>query len=216
MLTKSSLWATATPTAAKLPISDEDGKLAVGWVRYNYAPTVTVAADTLLDDTHAIVLVSAAATISLPTAVGIAGRLYNVVRTGTGAVTIQPDGVETISGDTPLVLTSQWDSVVFVSDGTNWVLRDTALGSGAGAGISTATVALDFGDEGTVALGEVTHDSISAMSVITATIVGENAEEAVILGMTAGIIAQSAGTCTVIGGCANGASGTFNVNLHIA
>ena len=122
MLTKSSLWATATPTAAKLPISDGDGKLAVGWVRYNYAPTVTVAVDTLLDDTHAIVLVSAAATISLPTAVGATGRLYNVVRTGTGVVTIQPDGAETISGDTPLVLTSQWDSVVFVSDGANWVL----------------------------------------------------------------------------------------------
>lgn len=121
MLTKSSLWATATPTAAKLPISDGDGKLAVGWVRYNYAPTVTVAVDTLLDDTHAIVLVSAAATISLPTAVGIAGRLYNVVRTGAGLVTIQLDGAETISGDTPLVLTSQWDSVVFASDGTNWL-----------------------------------------------------------------------------------------------
>ena len=122
MLTKSSLWATATPTAAKLPISDGDGKLAVGWVRYNYAPNVTVAVDTLLDDTHARVFVSAAATISLPTAVGVAGRLYNVMRTGTGLVTIQPGGAETISGDTPLVLTSQWDSVVFVSDGTNWVL----------------------------------------------------------------------------------------------
>ena len=121
MLTKSSLWATATPTAAKLPISDGDGKLAVGWVRYNYAPTVTVAVDTLLDDTHAIVLVSATATISLPSSAGIAGRLYNVVRTGDGEVTIQPDGAETISGDPYLVLTSQWDSVVFVSDGTNWV-----------------------------------------------------------------------------------------------
>ena len=32
MLTKSSLWATATPTAAKVPISDETGKLAVGWM----------------------------------------------------------------------------------------------------------------------------------------------------------------------------------------
>ena len=39
----------------------------------------------------------------------------------TGLVTIQPDGTETISGDTPLVLTSQWDSAVFVSDGANWV-----------------------------------------------------------------------------------------------
>jgi hypothetical protein len=121
MLTKSSLWATATPTAAKLPIADGNGKLAAGWVRYNHTPTVTVAVDTLLDDTHALVLVSAAATISLPTAADIAGRLYNVVRTGTGLVTIQPDGAETISGDASLTLTSRWDSVVFASDGTNWV-----------------------------------------------------------------------------------------------
>ncbi len=121
MLTKSSLWATATPTADKLPISDGDGKLDVGWIRYNYVPTVTVAAGTLLDDTHCVVLVSDAATITLPTAVGITGRLYNVVRTGTGDVLIQPDGTETISGDDSLTLTSQWDSVVFVSDGSNWV-----------------------------------------------------------------------------------------------
>lgn len=122
MLTKSSLWATATPTAAKIPISDGDGRLAVGWVRYNYAPVTIVATSTLLDDTHAVVLVSAAATITLPTAVGIAGRLYNVVRTGTGDVTIQPDGTETISGDTSLVLVAQWSSAVVISDGSNWVI----------------------------------------------------------------------------------------------
>lgn len=122
MLTKSSLWATATPTAAKIPIADGNGKLAVGWVRYNYAPVSIVAADALLDDTHAVVLVSAAATISLPSSVGITGRLYRVTRTGTGLVTIQPSGAETLSGSTPLVLTSQWDSVDFVSDGTNWTL----------------------------------------------------------------------------------------------
>jgi hypothetical protein len=122
MLTKSSLWATATPTAAKIPVTDGNGKLAVGWVRYNYAPVSIVAADTLLDDTHAVVLVSAAATISLPSSVGITGRLYRVVQTGTGLVTIQPSGAETLSGSTPLVLTSQWDSVDFVSDGTNWTL----------------------------------------------------------------------------------------------
>ena len=103
-------------------MSGTDGFLADGWIRGNYAVVTSVSGDTILDDTHSLVLVSAAATIALPTAVGRTGRLYNVVRTGTGVVTIQPDGAETISGDTPLVLTSQWDSVVFVSDGTNWVL----------------------------------------------------------------------------------------------
>ena len=119
---KSTLWATTTPTANKIPISEDDGFLADGWIHGNYATVTVVSGDTTLDSTHAIVLVSAGATISLPTAVGVAGLLYNVVRTGTGLVTIQPGGAETISGDTPLVLTSQWDSVVFVSDGTNWVL----------------------------------------------------------------------------------------------
>ena len=119
---KSTLWATTTPAANKIPISEADGFLADGWIHGNYATVTVVSGDTTLDSTHAIVLVSAGATISLPTAVGVAGRLYNVVRTGTGLVTIQPGGAGTISGDTPLVLTSQWDSVVFVSDGTNWVL----------------------------------------------------------------------------------------------
>ena len=43
MLTKSSLWATATPTAAKLPISDGDGKLANGWLAANLAAIAALA-----------------------------------------------------------------------------------------------------------------------------------------------------------------------------
>ena len=121
---KSTLWATPTPAANKIPISEDDGFLADGWIHGNYATVTVVSGDTTLDSTHAIVLVSAGVTISLPTAVGIAGRFYNVIRTGGGMtdfVIIEPSGTETISGDLNLTLTNQWDSCVFVSDGSNWV-----------------------------------------------------------------------------------------------
>lgn len=65
---------------------------------------------------------SGAFTVSLPTAASASGYEFNVVRTGaTGTITIDPNGTETISGDTTLDLTSQWDSVVFMSNGTNWI-----------------------------------------------------------------------------------------------
>lgn len=118
---KSTLWATPTPTANKIPISEDDGFLADGWIHGNYATVTVVSGDTTLDSTHAIVLVSAGATIALPTAVGIAGRVYNVIRTGTADVIIDPYITETISGDLTLTLINQWDSCVFVSDGSNWV-----------------------------------------------------------------------------------------------
>lgn len=80
-----------------------------------------VSGNTTLDSTKTIVEVDSLATITLPTAVGIKGRKYNIIRTGTSNVTIQPDGSETISGDSNLILTNQWDSVVIYSNGTNWV-----------------------------------------------------------------------------------------------
>ena len=118
---RSTLWATETPTAEKLPISGANGKLANGWCHTNYADVVTVSVPTTLGAAHSIIIVSNGSQITLPTAVGITGRLYNIIRSGTANVHIAPTGSETISGDTSLTLTNQWDSVVLVADGTNWV-----------------------------------------------------------------------------------------------
>ena len=81
--------------------------------------TVTAAATITLGDTHNILICSAICTVTLPTAVGITGRQYNIINSWTATVTIDPYSTQTISGDTTLDLTSQWDSVVIVSDGTN-------------------------------------------------------------------------------------------------
>lgn len=59
--------------------------------------------------------------IFLPTAVGITGTVYNIKNSGTGTITIDPTGSQTIDGNLTLVL-NQWDSVTLQSTGSNWII----------------------------------------------------------------------------------------------
>jgi len=61
-------------------------------------------------------------TLSLPTASGIAGTIYNIINSGTGTLTIDPAGSETINGATTLVGAIQYQTYTLKSNGTNWVL----------------------------------------------------------------------------------------------
>lgn len=83
--------------------------------------TETVSTNTTLTENHYRVLVSNGSTITLPTAVGIQGREYNIIRTGTSDVLINTTSSQTISGDLTATLGTIWQSVVVVSDGANWV-----------------------------------------------------------------------------------------------
>jgi len=60
-------------------------------------------------------------TITLPTAVGIAGRMYTIKNSGAGTVTIDGSGAETIDGAATVALSVQWTSKTVVSTGTNWI-----------------------------------------------------------------------------------------------
>jgi hypothetical protein len=87
----------------------------------------SVNADTTLDGTHHTVGVDAsgaARTITLPTAVGITGREYAIIKTdaGANAVTVDGNGAETINGSANKALAAQYDFVRVVSDGTNWLI----------------------------------------------------------------------------------------------
>lgn len=83
--------------------------------------TEIVSDNTTLNHTHYRVLVDDGSTITLPSAVGIKGREYNIIRVGSSSVPIATTGGQTISGDAGLTLVSQYDSVVVVSDNTNWI-----------------------------------------------------------------------------------------------
>lgn len=63
-----------------------------------------------------------AVTITLPAAASSTDEIYNVVKIGTTAsVTVDGDGSEEINGATTYVLSSQWDAIEVMCDGTQWI-----------------------------------------------------------------------------------------------
>lgn len=90
--------------------------------------TLTVGTHDLLETDSTVLADSTdgGVVINLPTAAGIAGRLYLVKVISDPAVnpvSLTPAGAETIDG-TPggYSFTAQWDSLVVQSDGANWVI----------------------------------------------------------------------------------------------
>ena len=61
-------------------------------------------------------------TVNLPTAIGIQGTTYTLVNSGTGVITLDADGTETINGSLTIDLSSQYISRTVQSDGTNWII----------------------------------------------------------------------------------------------
>lgn len=59
-------------------------------------------------------------TVSLPTAVGAAGRVYVIKNSGTGVITIDPALTQTIDGQTTYILAVQYEALQIMSDGANW------------------------------------------------------------------------------------------------
>lgn len=90
--------------------------------RWSYT---AVSANTTLNDAHKVVTVNAtggARTITLPTAVGITGKVYVIKKTdsSTNGVIIDGNGAQTIDGSTTITIDDQYDTIMIQSDGTNW------------------------------------------------------------------------------------------------
>lgn len=64
-------------------------------------------------------------TVTLPTAVGISGRLFTVKRlnSGSNTVTVGTTSAQTIDGATTQILTTQYTSVGFRSNNANWMIE---------------------------------------------------------------------------------------------
>lgn len=61
-------------------------------------------------------------TVTLPTAVGIEGKYFIIKNSGTGVITIDGDGSETIDGAATKILAVQYESISVISNGANWVV----------------------------------------------------------------------------------------------
>lgn len=70
-----------------------------------------------------VVTVTGITTITLPTAVGIAGRQYTIKRMdAVNATTLAATGLETIDGVATQIIGFQYAGLTVVSDGANWVI----------------------------------------------------------------------------------------------
>ena len=61
-------------------------------------------------------------TVNLPTAVGIQGVVYTLVNSGTGIITLDANGTETINGSETIEIKRQYLSRTVQSDGSNWII----------------------------------------------------------------------------------------------
>ena len=59
-------------------------------------------------------------TVTLPTAVGVSGKIYDVKNAGTGIVTMATTSSQTIDGGLTAVLRDQYESLTVISNGANW------------------------------------------------------------------------------------------------
>ena len=99
----------------KDPATAGSFKMVVG-----YIPTVTKTDNYTLTDNDYLVLVNGTYTMTLPTAVGINGRCYHIKNIGSGIVTVDANGTQTIDGELTQLIVTKYDSLMIVSDNSNW------------------------------------------------------------------------------------------------
>jgi len=115
---------------------DADALKSTGSLTYKLVSktaTYTAANEYVID----VDATSGAASINLPTAASVAGLAYYIYKSDSSAniVTVDPDGSETINGDSTKELIGQYGYIKIVSDGTNW----RAIGFDSGWGSWTPT-----------------------------------------------------------------------------
>jgi len=91
---------------------------------YTNCETITASTDSMGNSDHTFLCdcTSNAITINLQSASGKLGQQYVIkkIDSTSNAVTIDPNGSETIDGGLTATLTTQYESITLVSDGTNW------------------------------------------------------------------------------------------------
>jgi len=80
-------------------------------------------------DDYFINITTGTFTLNLPTAATPYGQVYVIKNSGTGTITVDPNGTQTIDGFTTYALQCQY-AVIIQSDGSNWqILGDFANGT---------------------------------------------------------------------------------------
>lgn len=105
-------------------VADDGAWIPVSGLTPNVATKTSAYTVTATDGLVKCDATSAAFTVTLPTAVGMAGKIYIIkkIDASANAVTIDGDGSETIDGSATVSLSAQWNKYVLMSDGSNWMV----------------------------------------------------------------------------------------------
>lgn len=87
---------------------------------FNQAYTAKTGTYTATTSDYFIDCTSGTFTVNLFTAVGNTGRILIIKNSGTGTITVDPNGTQTIDGATTQSLSTQYSRVHIISDGANW------------------------------------------------------------------------------------------------
>ena len=90
------------------------GSITLPEVQINATYTV-LSTDFLIDCT------SGTFTVNLPSAVGVGGKIYQIKNSGTGTITVDANGSQTIDGSLTKTLANK-DVLQITSDGSNWLI----------------------------------------------------------------------------------------------
>lgn len=93
-----------------------DGGLRLSHRAITSTTTLDVTTDYMINVT------SGTFTVNLPTAVGNTGTVFIIKNSGVGTVTVDADGTETIDGALTYPLSTQYQSVTIISNGSNWLI----------------------------------------------------------------------------------------------
>ncbi len=80
----------------------------------------TVTSDYTLISSDDVVLCDGTFTISVPVVANNPGKLYHIKNIGTGTITIDPSGTETIDDGLAAVLDTKYECISIISNGSNW------------------------------------------------------------------------------------------------
>jgi hypothetical protein len=117
------LQVTTSPTNGYVLTSDASGN-ATWQAGGGGGPTLrnVSSTDTFATANETINCTSGTFIVDLPTAVGIQGTTYTLVNSGTGVITLDANGTETINGSLTIDLSTQYISRTVQSDNTNWIV----------------------------------------------------------------------------------------------
>ncbi len=143
-------------TTSPLSTLDVRGSASFNVVSKTSAYTLSISDNTVVFNG------SAATTFTLPSATACTGREYWIKNSSTYTLTIATSSSQTIDGNSTWAMSNQYEAVMLMSDGTNWIVKQQAVptqGSGWIPGGNSVSTARNLGTTSNMDLPIITNNT---------------------------------------------------------